>query len=266
MSPDEVFVLIVCSAIGLVTMVMWFGPIVSVSHLAPGRRGRILLAMTPVVCAALFLAVLHFWAAKDVRNDPVYLGFYVVVDVAWLGLSTRLVPLFGLSARDDVVERGNRAATWAVTGALVGVTASIAGGNIGGGPDWWADVISSFLATATLFALWFCLECLTSISENITVGRDDASGVRLAGFLSAAGLVLGRGVAGTWISFGTTVTDFVRVGWPAIILLAVAVVVERLARPTRDRPIVPVIRCGALPAMGYLIAASTYLVWLGWWK
>ena len=81
--------------------------------------------------------------------------------------------------------------------------------------------------------------------------------------LTAAGLVLGRAVAGDWVSAGATVRDFVRVGWPVVILFTAEALLHRVFRasPTNPRP--GVVTSGALPALAYVAAAAVYAARVG---
>jgi hypothetical protein len=103
-----------------------------------------------------------------------------------------------------------------------------AGANIGNGPGWWVVVFSATLSTGGFFLLWAVVEWLTGVSEMVTVERTSGSGLRLGGFLAGAGIVLGRAVAGDWVSAEATVRDFVVVAWFVLPLAAVAVILERL--------------------------------------
>ena len=107
------------------------------------------------------------------------------------------------------------------------------------------------------------LELLSGVSETVTVDRDAAAAVRLAGFLIACGVVLGRAVAGDWESAEMTVRDFVDVAWPVLALVVMAVVVERLARPTPETPRPSLAPFGLAPALAYLSIAIYYVQRLG---
>src|SRR5947199_339162 len=98
------------------------------------------------------------------------------------------------------------------------------------------------------------------------VERDFASGLRMCGFLLAIGLVLGRAAAGDWHSESATVRDFIHDGWPATILWATALVIERLLRPGRRRPFPAWPSCGLLPALFFLALAAAWLWHLGAWE
>ena len=228
------------------------------------RTGRRLLHLAPLVAAALLWAVLRTASSFDVQDDPVYLTFYLVLGSAWVGLWIRSPALAGISVRDDVVERANGSAAIVVAGAMLGITLCYAGGNIGDGPGWWVVVFSAALATLALLAAWMVLEFASGVSDTITVDRDPAAGLRLAGFLIACGLILGRGVAGDWVSAEATVRDFVAAAWPVVVLVIVAAIVERVARPTPESPQSPVFAYGIAPALLYLGGAAYQVMRLGY--
>jgi hypothetical protein len=98
----------------------------------------------------------------------------------------------------------------------------------------------------------------------VTVDRDVSAGLRLAGFLIAAGLILGRSVAGDWISAEATLRDFAIMAWPVVVLVAAAAVVERIARPTPESPRPAIVPHGVMPALVYIVVAIYQLTRLPW--
>jgi uncharacterized membrane protein YjfL (UPF0719 family) len=168
----------------------------------------------------------------------------------------------GIIPRDDAVERRNLAAAIAISGAMLGILLCFAGGNIGDGPGWWVVVFCALLSTAALFVAWTILEMATRVSEVITVDRDTSAGMRLAAFLTACGLILGRAVAGDWLSTEATLRDFLQTAWPVLPLLIVAIVLERVLRPNRENPVRASLTAGLIPAALYVAAAAYYV--LGW--
>ncbi|HEX7181105.1 MAG TPA: hypothetical protein VF756_04630 [Thermoanaerobaculia bacterium] len=257
MSEGEVFVLIGCAIVGFVIWLGWLIRIVSVSRRHSRFADRWLLLAAPLLCAALLYGVLRRFASFDVREDPVFLFFYMVMGAAWVGLAAQFLSLFGVSVRDDVLERGNRAAAVAIAGALMGITFCFAGGNIGDGPGWWVVVFCAALSTGTLLLLWIFLDRTTGLADTVTIDRDPAAGLRLAGFFLGAGLILGRSVAGDWESGAATVRDFVITGWPALALWLVAVWLEPRLRPSPEEAHRPLLSHGLLPALLY--AGGGYL-------
>lgn len=263
MSPDEVVVTIASAFIG---PILWAGRLFSLSRVEtfrsrwPVRRLTILVA---VLSLATYV-VLRLLAADDVRNVPQYLVMYVLMGVAWLKLAESASAFFGISARSSLVEQGNVAAWPVIAGVLTGAAACYAGGNIGNGPGWWVVIFSAGLATVELFLVWTVLEVTTRITEAVSVGRDVASGVRLGGFLAACGIVLGRSVAGDWVSAPATAVDALAIGWPVVLGLAAAVLVEGRFSPTVEQPTRPVVHAGVIPALGYLLLAVTYVWGLAW--
>jgi hypothetical protein len=263
MSVDEKIVAAVAAGITLFAWLGWYVPALTVGHPRSPGRGRPVLLAAPIVSAALLYLVLQTASAYDVRDDWRYVVFYLVLGAAWVGVAAKLLPLAGVSVRDDVLERGNPAAAYAAGGALLAISLCFAGGNIGDGPGWWVVVFSAALATAALFALWLGLDTLAGLADTVTIDRDRAAGVRLAGFLVASGIILGRAVAGDWVSTGATVRDFVLVGWPVLPLLGVAAALERNLRPTPERAALPAATHGVLPALLFVGAAVAYVLLLG---
>jgi hypothetical protein len=259
MSGDEVLVLLFSLAATAMGWLRWNWSLALVSPLLCGWGQRTVLFLLPVACAGLLFAVLRGLAADDVRGDGRYLVMYQALGAAWVLGAASLLPALGYSARDDVLERRNGAALFAICGALLGLTLCFAGGNIGNGPGWWVVVFAAAISTGAFFVLWACFEWLARPSEAITYNRDRAAGLRLAGFLVALGVILGRAVAGDWISVEATLRDFALRGWPAIPLLAAGVLIERLAHPQTGRGATAAAALGLLPALIYLGGAATWL-------
>ena len=244
----------------------WYFDVFTLGGMLRNSVSRRTLAIAPLVAFLLVFAVLKFWASADVRDSPTYLLFYLVLGGAWTGFAARLpIRWLGLSARDDALERANAPAAIAIGGAIVGVALCYAGGNIGDGPGWWVVLFCMLLSTAAFAVLWLVLEKLGRLSETITVHRDPAAGVRAAGFFIGLGAILGRSVAGNWISAGATVRDFAVHGWPALALTFVAVVVERVCRPTPARPFLPVATYGVAPSLFFVAAGAAAVLERGGW-
>ncbi|MGH9601507.1 MAG: hypothetical protein ACRD24_03870 [Terriglobales bacterium] len=219
-------------AFGLFGLISWFGwywSLVRVTRLGGSLSHRLALALTPVVCALGLLQVLRFLADEVVRAEAFWQFYYMAIGAGWLAGVMRLVSYMGISVRDDVLERRNTAALPALQGALIGLTLCFAGANVGNGPGVHVVILSAGLSTALLLAIWLAVDRLSGpgIAERITVERDLASGIRLAGLLVALGCILGAAVAGAWVDLTTTVVGFFLYAWPAALLGAVAVLTER---------------------------------------
>jgi len=265
MSPDENFVFILALCAGLVLWYRWGWVCGRVARFGARPRSRVLLWVAPLVCLSLLLLVLRTASAEDVRYDPVYLVFYAVLGIAWVGVAKIVLAPLGLSARDDVIERGNGAAAWAIAGALVGLTLCFAGANIGNGPGWWVVVFSGALATGCFLLAWVVLARMTGWADRITIDRDGAAGVRAAGFFIGAGLILGRAVAGDWQSASVTLLDFCRLSWPIFLLAATALVVEKMLPPAGPPLRVGAVR-GWLPGTAYVVLAGALVALMGCWS
>jgi hypothetical protein len=226
LSDLEIFAFIASVFLTLKGWLTWYGDIASVNRLRVPIQQRFVLLAAPLVCLVLILVGLTRLAATTVRSDALYISFYLLVGAGWLGGVTLIFPYLGISARDDVLERGNRAAFSAITGALTGASCAFAGANVGNGPGVQAVLFSALLSSALFIGLWFGMDLLTSISDAITVDRNEGAGIRLGGFLLGIGLLSGWSVAGDWASAIGTLKDFAVSSLPAILLTAVAVVVE----------------------------------------
>ena len=230
-SPDEFLAVFVGLAIGMVSWLRWYY-LLAVTGTRVRRQGkRWLLALAPLIGGLLLTFVLLRWSSEDVRTDGDYIIFYLVIGTAWVGIFRLLLPLLGFNPRDEVLERGNDAAAWAVAGALVGGACCFAGGNVGNGPGWWVVLFSAGLSTCCLVLLWVLVHSFSDLAEKVVIERDIAAGLRAGGFFLGAGLMLGRAVAGDWVSASATLTDFARMGWPALVFAGLVAALERCCPP-----------------------------------
>ncbi len=246
---------------------MWVVWLSQMAQLETGRRrarGVVVMIGALIACAMLIFIALKAGASPDVVDAPQYLFMYVVVGLAWVRGAQLVFPYLGLSPRDDVFERRNGAALLALIGGMIGVTLCYAGGNIGRGPGWWVVVFSAGVATAALLISWAMLGQLTPVNDAVTIDREPAAGIRLGAWLMACGLALGRGVTGDWVSASATVRDFATALPAVVVILLLAVVVERLARPRAQRPDGALFLFGVLPAALYLVIAVAALWRQGW--
>jgi uncharacterized membrane protein YjfL (UPF0719 family) len=264
MSVEEILVTVAAVAFGPVAWIRWF--VRASGSTLPGRGsgGLGVLGATIVGCSTLLLLVLVSWASHDVRTAIEYLFMYSVLGLAWLRLAELSFAYAGVSARDDVVERGNTAATIALSGALVAVMLCFAGGNIGDGPGYQVVVFSAALATAGLLLGWQLVAAFTGVTDAVTIDRDPSAGMRLAAFLVSCGLILGRSVAGDWHSRDETVQDFLRIVPFVGILVVLAFVIEPIGRPTAARPHQPFVTHGLGLGAVYVVVALIALAFLGW--
>lgn len=264
MGEDEVMLLICASIFALVRWVPFF------VHLASARRGsgepsaRMPVYLAPLAGLAALGLVLGKSASFDVRADPVYLAFYMIIGAAWIAAASWLPAIFGISYRDDVAERGNAGAAWAIGGAIVGGSFIYTGANIGDGPGWWVIFYTGGIALGIFAACWLALELVTGVSETVTVDRDTSAGVRLGALLLANGVILGRAAAGNWYGAEQAATQVFRIGVAALALTALAIAVERILRPSPEHASQPIV-AGAVPAVVYLGVASGWLTAVGWW-
>jgi hypothetical protein len=264
MSGDETLVLLVSVVVGLGGWALWLFRAASFGGLRRGRSPVRVVATTLVVLLVLIVVILRLCAADDVRTSPAYMFMYSALGLAWLRLASLALPLAGLHPRDDLIERRNAAALPVWIGAMTGAALCYAGGNIGNGPGWWVVVFSGGLATAALAAVWIALDEGAGAADSVVIDRDMAAGVRLAGLLTAAGIICGEAVTGDWISAGATIADFGARAWPLVPLVLVAIAIERALGPRPERPRAPLVQAGAVPALLYLVFATGVVLWPLW--
>lgn len=214
----------------------------------------------------LVAVTIRLWGAAEVRANAGGVFVLTLLGAVWLTLMTKLFPWFGLSVRDDAVERKNPSALIALCGAVLALGIIYAGANIGEGPSYTNNFFCDFIGTVSFFLLWIFAESIGRISRSISEERDLASGLRMCALLLAFGLIIGRALAGDRHSKTATVQDFIRDGWPSAILLLLAVIVEPFARPNRRQPFPRWPVCGLLPATIYVLLATVWLWHLGAWE
>jgi uncharacterized membrane protein YjfL (UPF0719 family) len=261
MSGDEMLVLIGSIVATAFFWGNWYKS-AFIKTLTLRKINRLLYIISPAVCVIFLFLVLRNYAADDVRESTTYLPFYMAVGAAWVGLIRMAFPFLGISPRDDAIERQNLSATFAIFGAIIGTTFCFAGANIGNGPGWWVVIFCAILSTAAFLALWAFFEKLTGVSETITINRENGAGLRLGGLLCGMGLILGRAAAGDWISAEAAVKDFITVGWIAIPLVLIAVIIEKLT-PHKSENSASDLLTGLLFGAFYTVVSSLYVFhWL----
>ena len=219
-----------------------------------------------VAALTLVAVTLEFRGVAEIRATVTEVFFLTFMAAVWLTVATRLFPWFGLSLRDDAVERKNASALISLCGAVLALGFIYAGANIGEGPSITNNFFCDVIGSASFFLLWFLLELFGKISRSIAEDRDLATGLRTCGLFLAFGLIIGRALAGDWHSEAATIRDFIHDGWPATILLLLALIVEPLARPNRRQAFPPWPAYGLLPAALYVSLAAVWLWHLGAWE
>src|SRR3981189_3176101 len=116
-----------------------------------------------VVISLTFVVVtIRLWGAAEVRANA---------GGVWLTVMTKLFAWFGLSLRDDAVERKNVSALIALCGAVLALGFIYAGANIGEGPSYTNNFFCDVIGTASFLLLWFFLELFGKISRSIAEER-----------------------------------------------------------------------------------------------
>lgn len=234
-----------------------------VTRFASPASHRLVLGLFPFLCIALVQGVLACCSAHEVREDAAYDVLFLAGAGTWLALAGVGLQLIGISPRDDAIEARNCAGVIAVCGSWAGATLGYAGANIGEGATIWMTFVPAIAAMGALVFLLLLLELFSAVSESITVDRDRASALRLAGFLIAAGLVLGRSVAGDFHSWDETWHDFLVQGWPVLPLAVAMIFMQHLRRPSPQRPEGQIVSAGLVPAAAMIMIAVIDLLMLG---
>jgi len=264
--PDEVMLLLGSAAASGMGIFYWALRLRPVSKFgcAPFQR-------MPVAAGVLtgFLAlalVVWKWADQQIRDNSGYVLLVFAMGGACVAIGIALLPwMTGISLRDDVYERRNSAASIAAGGVMAGLMLAFSAANAGDGPSFWNNVFSGLLSGGTLFVLLLTVASAGGAAASITEERDAATAVRFALLAVAGGLILGRAIAGDWESTTATTRDFIRDGWPALLLFLIAAALERVLRPTPQNPRPSTAGSGWLPGTGYLIFAMAWCAYLGWW-
>jgi len=262
MSPGEFLVSIVTAPVGAFFWVGWFWTAYHTNPFVhPGVR-RTGLVVCFIACLGIVLSALLTVADPQVRENLGYYVLFLGVELIALTGVTVAGIVIGLSTLDDAIRRPNPAAAWATGGLWLGTSIAVTGANVGRGDTIGTTLGPLMLAVITFLILWAVFSVATGGMRSVVLGRDEPSGIRLAALFVAWGIILGRAVAGDWESTDGMWSDFVNEGRPVVLLLAAAIVVERLLRPSVHRPRPPR-WTGYGPAIIYIAVAVAWATWLG---
>jgi hypothetical protein len=261
---DEAFFFFVATIFAVVGTFLWNVRLVRRTPIRKPIAQRFALAITPLIALAALVLVLMRWAdPKEVVGHLDYQLLFFAGGVAWLFWTILAMPMLGISPLDDAIERSNPAAVSVVCGALLGSMAIYAYSNIGAGPTIWTTIAPAIVGTIAWIALWFIVELISRPSEAITIDRDEAAGIRHAGWLLACGLIIGRSAAGDWTSWESTWSGMLELGWPVLLLAVGAIAMNLVLAPTPQRPQGGVVSAGLVPAVVFLLVAIGYIALIG---
>jgi len=176
---------------------VWYSFISTVTTLASSHLDRRVLYIAPPTCLLLLFVTGIVTASHPVGFLVELIHFFS--EALLLSIAVWSFPWFGISPLDDVAERRNHFAGWAIAGALLGITlevAKIAPETTMANGRWTEDftwkLSDPLPGTIAFLGLWAIFGKLTSLSEAITVDRDGGAALRLAAFLTALGILLGQ--------------------------------------------------------------------------
>jgi uncharacterized membrane protein YjfL (UPF0719 family) len=202
-----------------------------------------------------------------VREDVEYLAVFVLLGAAWLGIASEALAWIGISVDDDVIERRNLAAAWSVAGALAAVAVAYGFANLGEGDTIGTTLGPALLALVACLLLWAIYQRVSGALDAIGIERDITAGLRFAGMAIATSLIIGRAMAGDYLSFEATCRDLWQQGWPALAVVALATVVQRAMPVSLAAQREQLWSTGIVPAVAYVGLAVVDVLWLGpWWK
>ena len=219
------------------------------------------LVSLPLICAVFLLVVLLKCSAATVRSDRIWVFGYFAFGSAWIAASQFAFGLLGIAMRDDVIERRNPSAAWVVAGQLIASTCCLAGANMGNGSSPEVVVFCALLSTVTLLLTWLLFDWIAAASETITIERDSAAGIRVAGWLIAVGIVCGASVTGDWHNVSRTLSDFAGYIWPILAFSFWLALFERVLR--KQQALAGRIK---VPASAVVAASSVALAVVYVWK
>jgi hypothetical protein len=252
----------VCFALPVVLLwSVWYGSFIRVTTLASSHLDRLVLYLAPLVCLLVF-AGFELIAYLNAALPIYFLALFFWLTA--LGVLVFLFPWLGLSPRDDVAERRNRAAGWAIACAMLSLTlacGSASADTADWAPEWRQAPAGSKLAVlpalsmVAVFPFWAILESLTGLADSITVERDAGAALRLGAFLMAQGLLVGQAAARlivepqSWNSPGL-------LGPPVLLVAGVVIERRRRRRPGPGK---------ARPTQGDVIVALFYMGFAALW-
>lgn len=263
MGADEVGV----GWIGTLIGVVLFARLVLAWRLAGEVAGRprpvwvpAALVGTPIAAIVGIHLGLGAWADVYVQGDLRYRWQYDALGAAWVLGGQALLGVLGLDVVAEAMHRRNPAAAVLGAGAAAGLALAYLGGNVGDGPGWWVVLLAAGLATAQWLVVWWIVGGPGHALDRVVIGRHVPTAWRTAGLVVAAGAVLGRGVAGDWVSGAAMLADALT-AIPAVgVLVAVELAVARLG----PRPFGPrdpgVLVGGVLPALVYVTLAAMWVL------
>lgn len=265
MDPDELLVFVSSLGVAAWAGFRWYrrlanaGPPYSVAT----PRVRLILAALPIALLVGLNWALEAGAAREVREDTRYAWLFLALGAAWIALAWKVTSWLGIDVGDDALERNNSAACVATCGALGGSITIYGFANIGEGPTIWTTIGPAALGGAAAVALMAVYQSVSDAADAITIDRDLASGMRFAGLTLGGGLILGRPLAGDYVSAANTLGKFFGQAWPALPLVGLAAWIEQRLLPNSEQPRPDALQRGLLPSLGYLVVGVLDLIHLG---
>jgi hypothetical protein len=232
---DEGLFLVCAGVVSIVLLIPYYWQLCRISALGSRLSLRAWLAVCPPLCLLLIYFVLQNYSDPDqVRGHEDYVTLFMCGGAAWVWIAAAMLPLLGISLRDDALERNNAAATLLALGVMVANTVCYAMANIGRGPTIWTTIVPALMASATLWIGLFAIQLIVGFSDTIALDRDLPTAVTLVVYLIASSAILGWAAAGDWHDWPSTFSDFGLRASPVIAVTVAAMIAVAKTRPSRE--------------------------------
>ncbi|MEY2879251.1 MAG: hypothetical protein RLZZ15_1631 [Verrucomicrobiota bacterium] len=246
-SDPETVLVFPFGAVGAIWLFHVYDRLANPSPLGCGSGPRLTLGSAIAGChVALWIALAGF-ASAEVRRDLGLQAVFCFALTVALAVVTNVLALLGVDAFGDGIERNNPAARRAALGAWAAVTLCAIGANLGEGDFAGTALLPLALSVAALLGASLAVSVATRGFLPIVVEREAAAGGRFATLCVACALPLARASAGDWVSFASTLGDFLRAAVAVAIIAAAAVFGERHLARASAAAIRPTLRM-ALPS------------------
>src|SRR6266849_5425071 len=94
----------------VVALVLWKLSFFPSNSLLANQKNAAAWLLFMATCGCALYFVISRWSSSSVRGDVAEVSFYLIFSLVWIALLQGIFAFLGISIRDDVAERKNRAA------------------------------------------------------------------------------------------------------------------------------------------------------------
>lgn len=223
---DSIFILFDIAAY-LLVFILGYNILSSTHHFRRNTGWRKIISFCWITSLLILFFTLRYLASYDVVDSIYYISGYMSFGLLWIAF---VISFFGLVSdirfTDDVRERNNSSAAIVCGAFMIATAISFSGANVGNGPGWEVVLFSASLSTTFLLAGTFLLNFYGNYFEKVTVERDHNAAFRFSAALIGMSIILGKSVAGDWVSAAATISDFFHGIWLLPYFLILTVLLE----------------------------------------